>query len=180
MGPSTIALLLFGAAGAAFLAVKFGGAWLKYRGARVVTCPESQAPAGVRVDATHAAATAFHPELRLKECSRWPERRNCGQECLRQIEAAPDDCLVRNLFAQWYHGRQCVICKEPFGEIQWAEQKPGLLLAQDKLADWSELKTEDVPATLQTAKPVCFRCYVATRMAREHPDMVVDRGRASA
>jgi hypothetical protein len=26
------------------------------------------------------------PHLRLSECSRWPERQGCGQECLSQIE----------------------------------------------------------------------------------------------
>jgi hypothetical protein len=49
-------------------------AWWKYRGQRVITCPENQRPAGVVVDARHAAATALGkaPELRLASCSRWP------------------------------------------------------------------------------------------------------------
>jgi len=43
------------------------------------------------VDEGHAAATTAlgDPELRLKGCSHWPEREQCGQECLSQIESAP-------------------------------------------------------------------------------------------
>lgn len=33
--------------------------WLKYRGRMVITCPENQRPAGVSVDARHAAATSL-------------------------------------------------------------------------------------------------------------------------
>ena len=60
---------------------RLANAWWKYRGRRVITCPENQRPAGVVVDARHAAATALGkaPELRLSSCSRWPERAGCGQ-----------------------------------------------------------------------------------------------------
>ena len=34
------------------------GAYLKYRGMRVITCPETRTPAAIEVDATHAALTA--------------------------------------------------------------------------------------------------------------------------
>ena len=47
--------------------------WWKYRGARVITCPENLRPAGVSVDAAHVAANPFAktPQLRLSSCSRW-------------------------------------------------------------------------------------------------------------
>jgi hypothetical protein len=52
----------------------------QFRGKMLMTCPETHQLVGVAVDAKHAALTAFHgePDLRLKECSRWPERQNCG------------------------------------------------------------------------------------------------------
>jgi hypothetical protein len=58
----------------------------RYRGSRSVICPENHRQVAVGLDAVHAAATqlAGTPELRLAECTRWPERGDCGQECLPQ------------------------------------------------------------------------------------------------
>ena len=57
--------------------------YFKLRGKRLVTCPETQKPAAVDLDAVHLARDAAFgtPHLRLSECSRWPERQGCGQEC---------------------------------------------------------------------------------------------------
>src|SRR5260370_33536806 len=84
---------------AVLVVVRLGSAWIKYRGQRVIQCPENLRPAGVVVKAAHAAATAFGkaPEWRLSQCSPWPERAGCGQECLSQIQAAPEECLVRDI-----------------------------------------------------------------------------------
>ena len=103
--------------------------WFRYRGARAIVCPENCEPAGVSVDAGHAALTAFagRPDLRLSSCSRWPERAGCGQQCLSQIEASPDGCLVRKMLARWYEGKSCASCGRPFGEIEWTVQKPALI-----------------------------------------------------
>jgi hypothetical protein len=77
----------------------FGRAYLKWRGERIITCPENQRPAGVLVNTRHVLLMTLEgkSDLRLKSCSRWPERKDCGQECLRQIEAAPEDCLVSQI-----------------------------------------------------------------------------------
>ncbi len=55
-------------------------AYLKFRGTRLLICPETGEPAAVDVDARHVAFTAalFKPSLRLKGCSKWPELQNCG------------------------------------------------------------------------------------------------------
>ena len=88
-----ISVLVLAAVLLAGAAVWLGNVWLKYRGQRVITCPETKRPAGVVVDAAHAAATVFGkaPELRLSECSRWPERAGCGQECLSEIQESGAD-----------------------------------------------------------------------------------------
>src|SRR6266568_3336490 len=74
-------------------------AYFDYRGKRLITCPETHKPEAVDVAASEAAIGAFlsEPTLRLRECSRWPERQDCGQECLQQIEIDPQNCLVRNI-----------------------------------------------------------------------------------
>ncbi len=174
---TAIAVLL--AAIAAWRAVR---TWLKYRGRRVITCPENQKPAGVLVNARHAAVTALGkaPELRLSACSRWPERAGCGQACLSQIEASPEDCLVRNILLQWYQGKVCISCGQPFNEIQWAAAKPALLRSDKVSVEWSQVPAECLQETLATATPICFACHMANRLVREHPELVVDRDRRIA
>jgi len=64
----------------------------RYSGSRLVACPEDQRPSVVGIDARHAAATGIDgcPTLRLSECTRWPERSNCGQGCMSQaVQAGP-------------------------------------------------------------------------------------------
>jgi hypothetical protein len=156
--------------------------WLRYRGARLITCPENRRPAGVRVDDGHAALTALKgtPELRLASCSRWPERAGCGQGCLAQIEAAPEDCLIRNILADWYRGKVCASCGRPFGEIRWTVQKPGLISADKISVEWNQLSPERLRETLETALPVCFGCHMASTLVREHPELALDRGAGEA
>jgi hypothetical protein len=151
--------------------------FLRFRGTRVITCPETQQPAAVEVDAPHAAATATsgRPHLRLRECSRWPERRDCGQECLSQVEAAPEGCLIRSILAHWYEGKSCALCGKAFGEIHWHDHKPALLSPERELVVWRQLKPETVPAALETHRPICWDCHVLEAFRRMHPDLVVDR-----
>lgn len=100
--------------------------WLReiyrqYSGTRAVTCPESQQEAAVSIDARHAAATGMngYPELRLCDCTRWPERASCDKGCLseavRTQPYAPGEVKLRTkkiyhlpilvaAFAAWYVG----------------------------------------------------------------------------
>lgn len=162
-----------------FAAPRLLDAWLKYRGAMVITCPENQKPASVSLDARHAAATSFSgaPNFRLSNCSRWPERAGCGQECLRQIEKSPESYLVRKILARWYAGKNCVWCRRPIADIHLAERKPTLLLANQVSLEWAEIQAERLQETLDTAQPLCFSCHVANTMVREYPELVIDRSR---
>jgi len=122
-----MALLILGVLFLLFLAA--ANAYLKFRGTRLVSCPETKEPAAVEVDAKYAAIIAPTGErgLRLKDCSRWPESQDCGQQCLGQIVSAPEDCLVRNILMKWYEGRNCVFCGKTLGEIDWLDHKPALM-----------------------------------------------------
>jgi len=103
--------------------------YMRYRGKRLVTCPETHQAAAVHVDAGKAATTALigKHEVRLDQCSRWPERRNCGQDCLSQVNADPAHCLVWNIVAEWYKGKSCAYCQKPFTEMHWHDRHPALL-----------------------------------------------------
>jgi hypothetical protein len=150
------------------------GAWLKYRGRRVVTCPDNHNPAGVTVDSIHAMATAIgaSPQVRLESCSRWPEKANCGQECLSEIETSGEDCLVRNILLAWYVGKVCDSCEQPIGEISVAGAKPAVLRADGVSMEWSEIPAERLEEILLAATPICFACHTARKMVREHPALI--------
>jgi hypothetical protein len=175
-------MLVAVAAGVVLAAVVAGRAvrsWWKFRGLRVVNCPETKRPVGVVVDAGRVAATSLAgpPQLRLASCTRWPERAGCGQQCLSQVEAAPEDCLVRNILVRWYAGKRCAACGRPFGEIVLAGVKPAVLCADKRSVEWSEIPADRLQETLAAAAPICFACHMGNIMVREHPELVVDRTR---
>ena len=153
--------------------------WWTYRGARVITCPENLRPAGVFVAAAHVAARPFAkvPELQLSSCSRWPERAGCGQECLKQIEASPEDCLVRTILAKWYAGKRCACCGRPIGEISVSGAQPAVLCADKVSVEWSQIPADRLTETLAAASPICFACHMGNTLVRSHPELVVDRRR---
>ena len=152
-------------------------AYLKFRGTRLVTCPETKEPAAVEVDAQYAGFTALMGERgpRLKDCSRWPERQDCGQRCLGQIVSAPEDCLVRNIFTKWYEGKTCAFCGKALGEIDWLDHKPALMSPERVTLEWKEIPAEKVPVVLQTHMPVCWDCHIAETFRRRYPELFVDR-----
>jgi len=93
----------------------------RYAGSRAVICPETRRQVAVRFDANHAAATGLtgRPDLRIADCTRWPARSHCGQECLPEaLRRAPytlGEIKVRTkpiyhlpvllaAFASWYLG----------------------------------------------------------------------------
>jgi hypothetical protein len=173
-------LIIFGLLAAVVVALlRLAWSSWKYAGPRVVTCPESQQPAGVALDTSHLAWSGIgrRSGFRLKSCSRWPERQDCGQECLRQIESAPDDCLMRNILLHWCEGKVCAICGRPLSDIHRVDHKPALMNPEQKTVEWASVRPETAPAVLETAAPVCWNCHIVQTFCREHPDLVVDRSR---
>jgi hypothetical protein len=175
-------ILLIGFLAVYLIVPRLAGNYLKYRGKRVIICPETRKPAGVVVSAVHAAFTgaAGEPDLRLKSCTRWPERQDCGQECLLQVELAPEDCLLHNILVNWYAGKHCVFCARLFRKLHLFDHKPAMFSPEGKIVAWEELAAEKVPEMLATHLPVCWDCFIAQTLCREHPQSVVDRAAISA
>ena len=65
--------------------VNFLRARRRFSGTLIVTCPETDCAATIRLKAVHAAATSLtsEPDLRVKSCNRWsgPAGR-CQEQCL--------------------------------------------------------------------------------------------------
>ena len=156
---------------------RLAGAWMTYRGTRVVVCPENREMVTVKVDAGHAAFSASQgrPDLRLESCTQWPEKGGCGQECLGQIESAPEACLLRSILADWYQGKTCAFCGREFHAIHWHDHEPGLVAPGGAILAWDAFRPEQVLDVLATHKPVCWDCRVAESFRREHPELVTDR-----
>jgi len=182
MGTIIIVLILslttLAVAMSAFAIVKGVRAYFRVRGKRLVTCPETHCSAAVELDAKGAALKAFRggTYLCLQDCSRWPERQACAQDCLPQVEALGQGCLVRNVVASWYQGKTCVYCHKPVDRVaDWTGHMPGLLDKDYKTVAWSDVPAETLPEVFATHKAVCWSCHMAETFRREHPELVTDR-----
>jgi hypothetical protein len=160
----------------------FGIRWLirslsRYRGPRIVTCPETKEAAIVEVDAVHAAftSTVGLPDIRLQDCSRWSIMGQCGQECLMDLDVASERCLVSGVLMRWYRDKKCVYCRKAFPELQWMDHRPALLSPEGKLLSWNRVAPDHFRNVLETHSPVCWDCYIAQTFRRDHPDLVVFR-----
>jgi len=154
----------------AIFAWRLARIWLTYRGKRLVTCPENHQPAGVSLSAGLAVLTGIgkEPRLQLNECSRWPEKAGCGQEC-----------LIRNIIEKWYRGKSCAACGQPIDAIDWTGNHPALWINGEVSMEWDQVPADKLHETLAGAQPLCFACHTVKRMVREHPELVIDRHRTS-
>ena len=159
------------------LVATFIGLFLRYRGKRIVTCPETKLPVGVEIHAAKAAGMwiASHPRFVVSACSRWPERAGCDQACAPQVEASPDDTLVRTIVAKWYAERTCVYCAKPIGEISGSAIAPAFRLTNGELREWNDVPAEELPQILANAAAVCARCELAEDFRRRFLDRVLER-----
>ncbi len=164
-------------AAAVFAAVVFAKRYLKYRGKRVITCPETHCHEAVELDASLAALSSIleGEELHLTCCTRWPERQDCAQDCVREIELSPIGCRLRELLDNWYKGKECAYCHRIFNEIHWFDHKPALQTPEDNIVEWNTIPAEEIPDLLLTHQPVCWNCKIIENFRTEHPELVTAR-----
>ena len=160
-----------------FLLVAFIALYFRYRGKRIVMCPETEAPVALEINAPLAAGTwiVSEPRYVVTACSRWPEKADCDQACTLQVDAAPDTTLVRNIVAQWYAERTCVYCANPIREISGSVVLPALLSPDGELREWNDVAAEELPQILSNAIAVCARCELVEDFRRRFPGRVIDR-----
>jgi hypothetical protein len=139
----------------------------RFKAARIVTCPETRESVTVE--------TAGLRSPHIENCTRWPEKHNCGQECLREIQDAPDGCLVRTTVRRWYEGKSCVQCGKSLSDAGWVNQPPCVMTPDGVTYEWKYLEPAQIADVLETAKPVCWTCHVASEFRRQHPELVLER-----
>jgi len=155
----------------------FVRAYVRYRDSRMITCPGNGEAAIVEVDAVHAAFTSAFgpPDIRLQNCWRWPLQQGCGQECLLQLNVAPEKCLVEGVLRRWYDSKLCVTCGGKFHAIGFMDHEPALQSREGQLVEWKEVSIKDLPTVMATYEPVCPDCSLERSFRIEHPELVVYR-----
>jgi hypothetical protein len=150
---------------------------VRFRGKMLVTCPETGKPAAVKIATWRAtvASVVGRRNLELSNCSRWPERGDCGQECLCQVIADPENHRVWAIAAKWFEGKKCAYCRKPIEKVSHLDRRPALLDAEKKTVEWDHIPAEKLPEAMWGCLPVCWSCHMTETFLREHGDRVVWR-----
>ena len=144
--------------------------YVTYRGNLLVICPETEKYATVEIDGPLATITSLFgvPELRIENCSRWPEHQHCAQDCVWQIDLYPLGRPIRELLTSWYKGEECAWCGRHFGNFSLFD-RPSLLSPEGNLVECEAVHPEALPDVLYTHKPVCWDCKeTKTRCGHSH------------
>jgi hypothetical protein len=152
-------------------------AW-KFRGPMLVTCPENQNAAAVKVAALRAAVGEFvgRRRIELKDCSRWPDRQECDRSCSRQVEQNPDEHRVWNVAAKWFTGKKCVLCRKPIEPVSRLDHAPALMKMIDRsTVEWRNVPIEKLPEAFAESVPVCWSCHMTETLLRKFPGRAVVR-----
>lgn len=139
------------------------------RGRQSVTCPDSGQPADVEVDNKFAFWRALRGQQhsRLQSCSRWPEKGDCGQECLAELEPSPEN--VDRLLTKWYEGKSCAICARALTPSDWRRSRLAVLNEQQKLFELRHMQLDELQAKLQHMRPLCWNCHQEERERQAMP-----------
>ena len=179
MTPSLFIALLFVAVLLVYLAIA-ARTWVRVRGERLVVCPETNLPVAVKVNVGYAIASTLwdQPELRLTSCSRWPERQDCDQPCVHQIETAPNETSPQVIAADFFGKEHCTICGLPIGAPARTTRQPGFMNPASREVDtWDSLPVQDLPRAMTAWRPLCANCTEAESFREMAPARMTDSER---
>ena len=147
--------------------------YFRNRGRRSVVCPDNHEPVTVEVDNQFAFFTALRGEEheRLQSCSRWPEKGDCGQECLAQVNPSPEN--LERLLQKWYQGKSCAICARPLTPADWRRSRLALLNEEHKLFELRHMHLDEIPSALDHMVPLCWNCHQEERVRQATPPRIL-------
>jgi hypothetical protein len=147
--------------------------YFRNRGRLAAVCPESHAPVNIEVDNNYAFWTALRgvEHSRLKSCTRWPEKGDCGQECLAQVEPSPEN--VEKLMLKWYKGKTCAICARAITPPDWRRSRLAWLDEQHKLIELRQVNLSQLQTALATMRPLCWTCHREERERQAVPARIL-------
>jgi hypothetical protein len=161
---------------ATYVLTRVHGAW-RFHGKMLVICPETLKLAAVRVNLARAAtaSVARHIQMRLRDCSRWPERSGCHQDCRVQVLRDPQGHRVWTIASHWFEGKNCVRCGKRIPPLSHYDHRPAVMGSEKITTQWDEIAAEKLPETFSKVRPVCWSCHMTDTFMREHPDLLVIR-----
>jgi hypothetical protein len=147
--------------------------YFKNRGRRSVVCPGNHLPETVEVDRKFSFHTALRGQehTRLESCSRWPEKGECGQECLVQVDATPEN--IDRFLKVWIAGKACGICGRLLTVADW---RPGRLAVLDENSNFFEMRQlplDRLPFALEGKRPLCWPCHQEERVRQAQPHRIL-------
>ena len=139
------------------------------RGRKPAVCPDTGQPVEIEADDEYAFWSALRGQehSRLKSCSRWPEKADCDQECLAQVNPSPEN--VDRLLTKWYAGKTCAICERELCASDWRRSRLALLNEQHKLFELRHMHLDELQSTLQHMRPLCWNCHQEERARQAVP-----------
>ena len=143
--------------------------YFKNKGRRRVTCPDDHTRAEVEVDRKFALQAAMHgkDEMRVKSCTHWPGHGECGQQCLIQVEATPEN--IDRLFTQWFDGKPCNLCGRLLTPSDWRHGRMGFLNDQFQLVELRQIDFEAIGSMPVPKRPLCWKCHQEEKQRRPVP-----------
>ena len=134
------------------------------RGRQPVICPDSGQPVDVEVDREFAFWSALRGQehSRLESCSRWPEKGDCGQECLEQVAPSPEN--VERLMISWYQDKACAICTRAITPSDWRRGRLAWLDNEYKLVELRQVDLKQLQFALEGMRPLCWTCHQEERV----------------
>ncbi len=130
---------------------------------RTLVCPETHEPVTVKVDVAHRLKSTLtnREELRLKSCSRWPDRKRCDEDCLLQIELHPEH--LKRILHRWYEGKTCPVCHRGLSDTDYKQGRIAAFGSNGKMLSGTELPLNELSARISDYRPVCWDCYTRAR-----------------
>lgn len=173
---STFPIILFILGAILLVALPVGlslQSYFRNRGRRTVICPENHESVTVELDNKHAFSTALRgaEHDRLHSCTRWPEKGECGQECLAQVNPSPEN--LERLLQKWYQGKSCAICSRQLTPADWMRSRLALLNENHKLFELRHMHLDEVPSALDHMKPLCWNCHQEERVRQAVPSRLL-------
>ncbi len=138
-------------------------AYFRNRGRQPAVCPENGEPVDVEVDRKYAFCTAYRGQehTRLQSCTRWPEKGDCGQECLAQLDPSPEN--VERLMFGWHKGKTCSVCTRAITPSDWRRGRLAWLDDEHKLVELRQVNLQQLQFALEEMRPLCWTCHQEER-----------------
>ena len=147
--------------------------YFQNRGRQSAICPENGEPVDIEVDRKYAFWTALRGQehSRLQSCTRWPEKGDCGQECLAQVDPAPENVerlMLAGTRARCAPSAPARLRRPIGGAAVWHGST-----SNSKLVELRQVNLRQLQSALEEMRPLCWTCHQEERVRQAVPPRVL-------